>query len=321
VNFITQLFGKNSSFPAEYKRFKKAMERNSRDYGLKAQFIKFCLLNRFTKQETMENHIAEVLALFETIDPQESFDLQCHYLVGKYYQENKDFRKAYQVYLNAITLFNQYVSKNPNLKSENAELAYSIALNLLNLQSNPVDPEVEKCFKNIRKSYPLHLKRIELENEMAKPAPDKERVKQLTEEIHRLKSEEDEETPVPAEEEPVKPSLSKPAEKDDIFAKLFRVPAPDSQKLAEWVGMEIQKQKKMSETGEKTESLKFSLLSEFSSQGPAFMVFQNNDWQGPYSLSQLRSMGYLNPATWVCRVGSQLVTQAYEVPDLMSLLQ
>ena len=106
-----------------------------------------------------------------------NFDLQCHYLVGKYYQEAKDNRKAYQVYLNAIKRFNQYVVKNPDLKSENVELAYSVALNLMTLQSSPFDPELEKCFKNIRKSYPLHVKRIEFENEMAKPAPDKVRIR------------------------------------------------------------------------------------------------------------------------------------------------
>ena len=136
---LSSLFGKNSDYSAEYNRFKKAMARNSRDHGLKAQFIKFCLLNRFTKHETMESHIAEALALFETIDHTEAFDLQCHYLVGKYYQEVKDFRKAYQVYLGAIKHFNRYVGKNPDLKSDNVELAFSVALNLMTLQSNPID--------------------------------------------------------------------------------------------------------------------------------------------------------------------------------------
>ena len=59
MNLISSLFGSKSTYPTEYKKFKKAMAENPRDHGLKAQFIKFCLLNRFTKHETMENHIKE----------------------------------------------------------------------------------------------------------------------------------------------------------------------------------------------------------------------------------------------------------------------
>lgn len=323
MTFIASLFGKSSSYPAEYKRFKKSMERNPQNHALKAQFIKFCLMNRFTKQETPENHISDALALFEKIDQGESFDLQCHYLVGKYYQEEKDSRKAYQIYLDGIKRFNQFAVKSPNLRSENSDLAYSILLNLLALQSNPVAPEVEVCFKIIRKSYPLHVKRFEFESEMAKPAPDKVRVKQLVEEIRRLKAEEEKETPVVPAERSADPPTPKPVEKiekEDIFTKLFRVPAPDPKKLSEWVTMDIQKQQKMSEKGEKTESLKFSPVSESSNQGSAFMVFQNNDWEGPFTVAQLRSKGSLGHDTWVCRVGSQLVNQAYEVSDLHSLI-
>jgi len=203
---LSELFGKDSDVSATYKRFKKAMERNSGDYGLKAQFIKFCLLNRFTNTKTIENYIAEALALFETIENSHGFDIQCHYLVGKYYQEDKNYRKAYYIYLTAIKRFNQYVEKHPNLKSENSELAYSIALNLMILQSNPVDPEVEKCFKIIHKSFPLHVKRFEFENEMAKPAPNKDRIKQLKEEIRQLKIDEEKEVlTATVEETPANP--------------------------------------------------------------------------------------------------------------------
>ncbi len=283
----------------------------------KAQFIKFCLLNRFTKHEVIEDHITEALRLFEAIAQAETFDLQCHYLVGKYYQHSQDNRNAYQVYLNAIKRFNQHVVKNPDLKSENVELAYSVALNLMTLQSSPFDPELEKCFKNIRKSYPLHVKRIELENEMAKPAPDKVRIHQLGEEIRQLRAEEEKETQAAAKEmkasEDAKASASKPAEKEDIFTRLFRVPSPFTK---EWVE---QAPKITSE--DKKDFLKFSPVSELSEQASAFMVFRNNNWEGPFSLAQLRAIGHLDPATWVCRVGSQLVSQAYEIPDLHSLIQ
>src|SRR5579859_701892 len=155
MGLIDSLLGKDTDYTDEYKRFKKSIERNPGDYGLKAEFIKFCLLNRFTKHEVVKDHIAEALKLFDSIANADAFDLQCHYLVGKYYQEERDLRKAYQVYLNAVKRFNQYTGKNPNMKSENTELAYSVALNLMTLQSNPVDPQVELCFRLIRKSFPL----------------------------------------------------------------------------------------------------------------------------------------------------------------------
>jgi hypothetical protein len=188
---FSSLFGKGSGYKEEYERFKKSLKRNSSDPGLKAQFIKFCLLNRFTKHEAMEEHVAEAMRLFAAIESAEFFDLQCHYLVGKYHQEVQDHRKAYQIYLNAIKRFNRQSVRNPELKAENAELAYSITLNLLALQSDPIDPELEICFKLIRKSLPLHLKRVELENEMSKPAPDPARVKKLAEEVKALKAEEE----------------------------------------------------------------------------------------------------------------------------------
>lgn len=314
-NPLSSLFGKDSGYLAEYKRFEKAMERNPEDQGLKTQFIKFCLLNRFTKHEIIVDHIVEALRLFEAVENAEVFDLQCHYLVGKYYQEDKDFRKAYQIYLNAIKRFNQQVAKKPDLKFENSELAYSIALNLMTLQSNPIDPEVEKCFKNIRKSYPLHVKRIELENEMAKPAPDQVRLHQLTEEVRKLKSEDEKETAANKNETPVKSPASPSVEKEDIFSKLFRVPTPFSK---EWVN---QPPKITASKEDKNDFFKLSPISEFSEPSSSFMVFRNNNWEGPYNLPQLRSIGRLEHATWVCRVGSQLVTQAYEVPDLHSVIQ
>ena len=317
---LSSLFGKSSDYSSEYKRFKKSMERNPGDHGLKAQFVKFCLLNRFTKNETMAAHITEALRLFATIENSDAFDLQCHYLVGKYHQEGKDHRKAYQTYLGAIRRFNQFVGENPDHKSDNAELAYSIALNLMNLQSSPVDPEVEKCFKIIRKSFPLHLKSIELENEMGKPAPDPARIKQLGEEVRKLRAEEDKETsepkPAPAKEKSAEPPpASKRADEEDIFTKLFRVPPLGLEKTTD------PKPLLLSEEWEKKDSLKLTPVVQSSENGSAFMVFRNNEWEGPFTLAQLRSMGRLDPATWVCRVGSQLVTQAYEAPDLHRLIQ
>lgn len=325
IDQLSSLVGKKSDYAAEYKRYKKGMERNPSDLGLKTQFIKFCLLNRFTQQEVGSEHIAEALKIFEAVQNAETLDLQCHYLVGKYYQEDKDARKAYQVYLNAIRRFNQVVGKNPDLKSENAELAYSVALNLMNLQWNPVAPEVEVCFKILRKSFPLHLKRIEFEQEMAKPAPDKTRIKQLAEEIRKLKAEEEreQETAAPKETRAASPvqmapqaGASKAKEPKGIFSKLFSELAPSS------VGLSLEPGPQgKSEGGESKDSFKLAPPVEQANHGSAFMVFHDDHWEGPYTVSQLKTMGFLRHATWVCRDGSQQVMQAYEVSDLQPLFQ
>lgn len=339
IDQLSSLVGKKSDYEVEYKRYKKGMERNPSDTGLKTQFIKFCLLNRFTQQDVGSEHIAEALKLFETLQNNETLDLQCHYLVGKYYQEEKDSRKAYQVYLNAIRRFNQLVVKNPDLKAENAELAYSVALNLMNLQWNPVAPEVEVCFKIIRKSFPLHLKRVEFEQEMAKPAPDKFRVKQLADEIRKLKAEEEKEQETPAAKTPkagevpaekptqatsttnpaqTSPSQPKGKEPKGIFSKLFSELSPASIGLG---GMEAPGSQTKSDNGDSKESFKLAVPAEAAHNGSAFMVFHDDHWEGPYTVSQLRTMGFLRHATWVCRDGSQQVMQAYEVSDLQPLFQ
>ncbi len=93
------LFGKNNPYLDEYKRFKKAMERNPGRPGPQGAVFKFCLMNRFTTNEAVESHITEALNLFPSIEKSETFDLQSHYLAGKVLQEIKDNRKAYQVYL------------------------------------------------------------------------------------------------------------------------------------------------------------------------------------------------------------------------------
>ena len=312
---FSSLFGKSSDYMTGYKRFKKALERNPGDQGLKFQFIKFCLMNRFTQNESLESHITEALNLFGTLGQSDLFDIQAYYLVGKYHQEARDNRKAYQVYLNAIRKFNDYVVKNPDHKSDNAEMAYSIALNLMALQLVPSDPELERCFKLIHKSYPLHVKRFEFENEMAKPAPDKLKAKQLVEEIKKLKAEAEKEVPAaPVVKEEAAPAAVKPPEKEDIFTKLFRVPPPDPNKLP----MDIPRPKLSLDKDDGDEFLK---LSPVSDTPHSYMIFKNNEWDGPYTPAQLRGQGKLDPEVWVCRVGSQLVSQAHEVSDLHSLIQ
>jgi len=356
ISGFSSLLGKDSSYSVEYKKFKKAIQRNPADIGLKSEFIKFCLLNRFTNQEAAEDHVSEALRLFESFPDTDHFDLQCHYLVGKYYQEEKDYRKAYQVYLNALKRFNQRVAKDPALKAENVELVYSVALNLMALQSDPVAPEVEQSFKIIRKSFPLHLKRIEFENEMAKPAPNAARIKQLTEEIRRLKAEEEKgSSPAPAEKthaaapaekasavlpvekatpassdqkapettEPSKAVEAAPGvklkEPKGFFSKLFTELSPESLGLTASQS-DPQNPKILRDKADSADSLKLSPPSE-AGAGSTFLVHHNNHWEGPYTPAQLQSLGFLKPAAWVCRAGSQQVIQAYEVPDLQAFLQ
>jgi hypothetical protein len=342
---VFSFFGKDSNYTAEYDRFKKAMRKNPADHGLKAQFIKLCLLNRFTKQENTEAHIAEALQLFETIQNVEPFDLQCHYLVGKYHQESQNFKKAYQIYLSAIKRFNKMAVQSPNLKGENAELAYSVALNLMTLQWNPVDPEVEICFKIIKKSFPLHLKRIEFENEMAKPAPDQKRVKQLAEDLRKLREEDEKEaqafqvakeaaaakaqkteeaSPTGKTTEKAKTSSLpeiKAKEPKGIFSKLFDELSPDAMGLTPTAdGSKGTGAKETGKKGEKAESLKFT-PPEASAQNATFMAYHGDQWEGPFTLAQFKEKGFLKPVTWVCRAGTQQVMQAYEVPDLQTLLK
>jgi len=229
---FSSLFGKGSGYKEEYESFKKSLKRSPSDPGLKAQFIKFCLLNRFTKHEAMEEHVAEALRLFSAIESSEFFDLQCHYLMGKYHQEIQDHRKAYQVYLNALKRFNRQSVRSPELKAENAELAYSISLNLLALQSDPIDPELEICFKLIRKSLPLHLKRVELENEMSKPAPDPARVKKLSEEVKALKAEDERAALALAEAKQQALALSESKKAEDPVAEQKTVPVAKAESNA-----------------------------------------------------------------------------------------
>jgi tetratricopeptide (TPR) repeat protein len=319
---FSALFGKGDRYQDDYKRFKKSLEHNPQDHGLKAQFINFCLLNRFTRHESSKKHITEALALFETIDPKQSFDLQCHYLVGKYFQEERNFRKAYQVYLGAIKLFNRFIGMNPNLKSDNAELAYSMALNVMTLQSHPIDPEIATCFKILRKSYPLHLKRIELDNELAKPAPDKARIQELKEKIQKLKDDEEliaSVTTTEKRERPVEPLPQEEEKKKtepEVNAQHASKVSSHGRKKKEEGNPEI--------TAEESENLDFLKLSPYfqpAKQASAFMVYQGDQWEGPYTASLLKEKGILNHDTWVCREGGQHVTQAYEVPDLAQLLQ
>lgn len=390
---LTSLIRKGSDFQAELKRYRAALQRNPGDLDLKFDLIKFILLNRFTDPENAGEHIQDALRTFESIAGADLFDFQCHYLVGKYYQEAKDIKNAYRVYLRALKRFNDSAVKDVNLRAENNELAYSVALNLMTLQHDPVDPEVEKCFKIIRRSFPMHLKRIEYEHEMGKPAPDRARIKQLVEEIKKLKADEEGEAaqvsapapaPVPEKKEASpKPTLSAaeevlerekriaaaranlptisragdkegdkkteppqqtaapvekiPEKKAEVPATPVPKPTPQpiqqgkgffsplfSQMAPEAVGLKGQSPagKKEFKLGPEVDfdSESLTLFGSFEAGDRMYMAFHNDQWEGPFPIEKLKDMHFLQPDTWVCRAGSQMVMQAYEAPELRALL-
>ena len=185
--FLSQKGKKGAQYTAEYEKYKKAIQRNHHDHGLMAQFIKFLLVSHFTLEDAPKTHLTEALALYEEIDKSDHFDPQIYYLVGRYYQD-KDDLKAQKVYLAGVQHFNRYVQKNPGLKSDFVDIAYALALNFLTHQYGQIHPDLDKFFKIIRKSYPLHNKRIELENELRKPTPNQTHIKQLAQELRELKA-------------------------------------------------------------------------------------------------------------------------------------
>jgi hypothetical protein len=192
MDFINDIFfskkgKKDAKYSGEYEKYKKAIQRNADDHGLRAQFVKFCLVSHFTLADTPKAHLTEALKLYDEVSLSDHFDPQVYYLVGRYYQD-KDDLKAQNVYLAGVKHFNRYVGKNPGLKSDYVELAYALALNFVTHQYGQIHPDLEKFFKIIRKSYPLHNKRLELENELRKPSPNQAHVKQLTQELRELKA-------------------------------------------------------------------------------------------------------------------------------------
>jgi hypothetical protein len=203
------------------------------------------------------------------------------------------------------------------------------------LKPVPPESELEKYFKFIGKSYSLYVKRFEFEKEMAKPDADQEKIKKLKDEIGQLKLEQEkrevesakeEAAPLKAGEEkeaqaPPKEKTGdalgfKPKDKNDIFSKLLKVPSLSSES-----SVLVKGNNKKAEKEDDNKDFFFLSPDSEASEGITFMVFQNHNWDGPYTIAQLRSKKNLDKNSWVCRVGSQLVVQAYEVSDLQPLIE
>lgn len=191
MEFIKNLFlspkgKKDAQYSKEYKKYQNALKRNSHDHGLRAQYVKFCLASYFALEGIPPTHLKEALDHYEEVTRADHFDPQVYYLVGRYYQDKENF-KAQTVYLAGVQHFNRYVEKNPGVKSDFVDVVYAIALNFVTMQFGQIHPDLDKFFKIIRKSYPLHNKRIELENELRKPSPNQARIKEVTQELRELK--------------------------------------------------------------------------------------------------------------------------------------
>lgn len=158
----------------EFRKFKDAVQRNPQDHYLRARFAKYCLKTYF-QGSSSKVHMVEAVNQFENIVHSDVLDLEVFYLMGKYYQ-GQDNHKASEIYRKGIKRYNDFVSKSVEFRHDYVETAFTIALNLLSLESNVADPELEKFFKNVRRTY---LKQF-LENKVefiADPLGDSEKLR------------------------------------------------------------------------------------------------------------------------------------------------
>ena len=136
---------------AEMRKYQEALRRNPQDHYLRACYAKYCL-NSYFQDAASKVQVVEAVNQFENVVHSEVLDLEVFYLMGKFYQGN-DNAKAAEVYKQGIKRYNDFVSKSVDFRHEYVETAFTIALNLLALESNHADPELEKFFKTIRRTY------------------------------------------------------------------------------------------------------------------------------------------------------------------------
>ena len=150
VNFIRHFVN-----TIEFERFKAAVKRNPNDGYLRARFAKYCLKQYFNHEDSAvaaRTRVVEAVNQFENIVHTDVLDLEVFYLMGKYFQ-GPDNKRAVEIYWQGIRTYNEFVTKSQSFKHEYVEMAFSIALNLLALEPNGVDPDLEKFFKTVRKTY------------------------------------------------------------------------------------------------------------------------------------------------------------------------
>lgn len=161
MNFLANIASPFLSFlkklvqMVELRKYRLALRRNPQDHYLRARYAKYCL-NSYFQDSSAKIHVVEAVNQFENIEHSEVLDLEVFYLMGKFYQGN-DNKKAIEVYKKGIQRYNDFVTKSIEFRHEHVETAFAIALNLLALESNHADPELEKFFKNLRRTYLKHF--------------------------------------------------------------------------------------------------------------------------------------------------------------------
>lgn len=108
-------------------------------------------------------------------------------------------------------------------------------------------------------------------------------------------------------------------EQEGFFADLISNHPPVSKrisKLLHWAKSDMQSL----EQAEDRESQAPSVPSSPGGE-PGFMAYREGQWVGPYTPAQFLSMGLLTPASWVCAPGSQQVSRASDMPELLPLFQ
>ncbi|HEY5039569.1 MAG TPA: zinc metalloprotease HtpX, partial [bacterium] len=120
------------------------------------------------------------------------------------------------------------------------------------------------------------------------------------------------------------PSDSDLDDQDGFVPNLFSNHPPISkrlEKILNWAKADIETLKEKDEQEEKVEAATLAAVASTPGTPASFMTFRDNQWVGPFTPLQLLSMSFTNPATWVCPTGSQQVSKASDVPELLPLFQ
>lgn len=112
-------------------------------------------------------------------------------------------------------------------------------------------------------------------------------------------------------------------EQEGLLSDLFSNHPPVSNRISKLLVWAKSDLKTLQEMDKKEERPLQTVLtpSQADEVATGFMAYQNNQWAGPYSPSQLLTMGFMTPTSWVCPAGSQQVSRAADLPELLPLFQ
>jgi len=111
-------------------------------------------------------------------------------------------------------------------------------------------------------------------------------------------------------------------EQEGFFSNLFSNHPPVSKRLSKLLAWARSDLGTLRTAEDKEDQLAAAQAAPSAGAAPpGFMAYLNNQWQGPYSPTQLLASGVMVPTTWVCPAGSQEVARAAETPELLPLFQ